>query len=89
MKPLFVDEIRDYQGELVKKIEPELLEDLSKEFAPADWNTIIHGMKSGAEGIEELPFNVARKTGTSTQVVAGGSVKMQYSSPSHLLRIQN
>ena len=30
MKPLFVDEIRDYQGELVKKIEPEVLEDFSK-----------------------------------------------------------
>ena len=30
-------------------------------------------MKSGAEGIDELPFNVARKTGTSTQVVAGGT----------------
>ncbi|MDR6554061.1 penicillin-binding transpeptidase domain-containing protein [Paenibacillus qinlingensis] len=75
MKPLFVDEIRDYQGELVKKVEPEVLEDVSKEFAQADWNTIIHGMKSGAEGIEELPFNVARKTGTSTQVVAGGSVE--------------
>ncbi|KRF09722.1 cell division protein FtsI [Paenibacillus sp. Soil766] len=75
MKPQFVDEIRDYQGNLVRKIEPEVLEDSSKEFAAADWNTIIHGMKSGAEGIEELPYNVARKTGTSTQVVAGGSVE--------------
>ncbi|MGG1515510.1 penicillin-binding transpeptidase domain-containing protein [Paenibacillus oryzisoli] len=75
MKPLFVDEIRDYQGQLVKRFEPEVLEDSSKEFAQADWNTIIHGMKSGAEGIEELPFNVARKTGTSTQTVSGGSVE--------------
>ncbi|WNR45620.1 peptidoglycan D,D-transpeptidase FtsI family protein [Paenibacillus roseipurpureus] len=75
MKPLFVDEIRDYKGELVKKIEPEVLDDVSNEFAQADWNTIIHGMKSGAQGIEELPFNVARKTGTSTQAVAGGSVE--------------
>ncbi|MGG1517491.1 penicillin-binding transpeptidase domain-containing protein [Paenibacillus oryzisoli] len=74
MKPLFVDEIRDYQGQLVKKIEPEVVEDVSKEFAAADWNTIIKGMKSGAEGIEELPYNVARKTGTSTQQVAGGTV---------------
>lgn len=75
MKPQFVDEIRDYQGELVKKIEPEVLEDVSKEFAPSDWTTIIHGMKSGAEGIEDLPYNVARKTGTSTQAVSGGSVE--------------
>ncbi|MGO4275025.1 penicillin-binding transpeptidase domain-containing protein, partial [Paenibacillus sp. TAF58] len=40
-----------------------------------DWNTIIHGMKSGAEGIDELPYNVARKTGTSTQAVSGGTVE--------------
>ncbi|OCT16611.1 cell division protein FtsI [Paenibacillus pectinilyticus] len=75
MKPQFVDEIRDYQGELVKKIEPEVLDDVSKDFAPADWNTIVHGMKSGAEGIEDLPYNVARKTGTSTQAVSGGTVE--------------
>ncbi|MCY9667866.1 penicillin-binding protein 2 [Paenibacillus alginolyticus] len=75
MKPLFVDEIQDYQGKLVKKIEPEVIEDFSSEFAKEDWNVIIHGMKSGAEGIDELPFNVARKTGTSTQAVSGGSVE--------------
>ncbi|CAN7582475.1 MULTISPECIES: peptidoglycan D,D-transpeptidase FtsI family protein [unclassified Paenibacillus] len=75
MKPQFVEEIRDYQGNLVKTIEPEVLDDSSKEFSQADWNTIIHGMKSGAQGIDELPFNVARKTGTSTQDVAGGRVE--------------
>lgn len=75
MKPLFVDEIRDYQGELVKKVEPEILQDSSAEFSKEDWNVIIHGMKSGAEGIEELPYNVARKTGTSTQAVSGGTVE--------------
>lgn len=74
MKPLFVDEIRNFDGELVKKIEPEILEDSNLLFAKDDWNTIIHGMKSGAEGIEELPYNVARKTGTSTQDVSGGKV---------------
>ncbi|MDD9271290.1 peptidoglycan D,D-transpeptidase FtsI family protein [Paenibacillus sp. GCM10023248] len=75
MKPIFVDEIRNYQGDLVRKVEPEVLDDWGGEFADEDWSTIIHGMKSGAEGIEELPFNVARKTGTSTQAVAGGSVE--------------
>ncbi|MNR01553.1 Penicillin binding protein transpeptidase domain protein [compost metagenome] len=59
----------------MKKIEPEVLEDVSKEFSQSDWNTIIRGMKSGAQGIDELPFNVARKTGTSTQDVAGGRVE--------------
>ncbi|UJF32294.1 peptidoglycan D,D-transpeptidase FtsI family protein [Paenibacillus hexagrammi] len=76
MKPLFVDEIRTYEGDLVKKFEPEVLNDLTGEFSNnSDWNTIIHGMKSGAEGIDDLPFNVARKTGTSTQGVAGGTVE--------------
>ncbi|MDF2649953.1 MAG: cell division protein FtsI [Paenibacillus sp.] len=75
MKPLFVDEIRDYLGVLVKKVEPEVIEDSSSEFSKEDWNTIIHGMKSSAEGIEELPFNVARKTGTSTQVFSAGPVE--------------
>ncbi|MDU0203056.1 MULTISPECIES: peptidoglycan D,D-transpeptidase FtsI family protein [Paenibacillus] len=74
MKPLFVDEIRSFEGELVKKVEPEVLEDNTAMFAKGDWNTIIHGMKSGAEGIEELPYNVARKTGTSTQAVSGGTI---------------
>ncbi|NEW08457.1 penicillin-binding protein 2 [Paenibacillus sp. SYP-B3998] len=74
MKPLFVDEIQSYEGALVKKVEPEVLDDNSALFAKADWNTIIHGMKSGAEGIEELPYNVARKTGTSTQAVSGGTI---------------
>ncbi|MDD9271289.1 penicillin-binding protein 2 [Bacillus sp. 3255] len=74
MKPLFVDEIRSFEGDLVKKVEPEVLEDSSAMFSKNDWNTIIHGMKSGAEGIEELPYNVARKTGTSTQAVSGGTI---------------
>ncbi|GFZ76860.1 hypothetical protein GCM10008018_22910 [Paenibacillus marchantiophytorum] len=75
MKPIFVDEIRDYQGGLVKKVEPEVIQDSSTEFTKEEWNPIFHGMKSGAEGIDELPFNVARKTGTSTQDVAGGKVE--------------
>ncbi|WP_189011493.1 peptidoglycan D,D-transpeptidase FtsI family protein [Paenibacillus marchantiophytorum] len=74
MKPLFVDEIRSFEGDLVRKVEPEVMEDSTALFAKGDWNTIIHGMKSGAEGIEELPYNVARKTGTSTQAVSGGTI---------------
>jgi penicillin-binding protein 2 len=74
MKPLFVDEIQTYEGQVVKKVVPEVLEDSSAMFSKNDWNTIIHGMKSGAEGIDELPYNVARKTGTSTQQVSGGNV---------------
>ncbi|MFD0696400.1 peptidoglycan D,D-transpeptidase FtsI family protein [Paenibacillus sp. GCM10027628] len=74
MKPLFVDEIQTYEGQLVKKVEPEVIEDSSAMFSKSDWNTIIHGMKSGAEGIDELPYNVARKTGTSTQAVSGGTI---------------
>ncbi|GKS10844.1 penicillin-binding protein 2 [Paenibacillus chitinolyticus] len=72
MKPQFVEEILDSDGKVVKGYEPEILNqvDLPKVY----WDTVINGMKSGAEGIDKLPYPVARKTGTSTQQVSGGTV---------------
>ncbi|MFB7814352.1 peptidoglycan D,D-transpeptidase FtsI family protein [Paenibacillus chitinolyticus] len=72
MKPQFVEEILDSDGKVVKGYEPEILNqvDLPKTY----WDTVINGMKSGAEGIDKLPYPVARKTGTSTQQVSGGTV---------------
>jgi cell division protein FtsI/penicillin-binding protein 2 len=70
MKPLFVNEIRAHNGDVVKKIEPEVLDEVSypKEY----WNVIKNGMlrvfKTGYDG---LPYKVASKTGTSTQSVGG------------------
>jgi penicillin-binding protein 2 len=72
MKPQFVQQVQSYEGEVVQDFKPEVLEETK--FPDEYWNTVIQGMKSGAEGIDQLPYNVARKTGTSTQDVAGGRV---------------
>ncbi|MFH5186375.1 peptidoglycan D,D-transpeptidase FtsI family protein [Paenibacillus sp. TAB 01] len=72
MQPQFVEKITTSSGELVKGFEPVQLNEVN--YPKNYWETVIRGMKSGAEGIDELPFPVARKTGTSTQDVPGGSV---------------
>ncbi|MFE5321064.1 peptidoglycan D,D-transpeptidase FtsI family protein [Paenibacillus sp. NPDC056579] len=72
MQPQFVDKIVSSEGELVKGFEPVVLDEVS--FPKVYWDTVINGMKSGAAGIEDLPYPVARKTGTSTQEVPGGTV---------------
>ncbi|OXM87608.1 cell division protein FtsI [Paenibacillus rigui] len=72
MQPQFVEKITTSNGQLVKGYEPVLLNEVN--YPKNYWDTVIRGMKSGAEGIEELPFQVARKTGTSTQDVPGGRV---------------
>lgn len=72
MMPQFVEKITKSNGELVNEFEPKMLNEVNypKEY----WDVVIRGMKSGAEGMDALPFPVARKTGTSTQDVAGGRV---------------
>ncbi|NOU94940.1 penicillin-binding protein 2 [Paenibacillus sp. LMG 31456] len=72
MMPQFVDKITKSNGELVSGYEPQMLNEVNypKEY----WDAVIRGMKSGAEGIDTLPYPVARKTGTSTQDVSGGRV---------------
>ncbi|PZE20249.1 peptidoglycan D,D-transpeptidase FtsI family protein [Paenibacillus xerothermodurans] len=72
MKPQFVDKVTTANGELVRGFEPQVLNEVN--YPKHHWDVVIRGMKSGARGIDELPFPVARKTGTSTQWVAGGSV---------------
>ncbi|WP_409345604.1 peptidoglycan D,D-transpeptidase FtsI family protein [Paenibacillus sp. MBLB4367] len=70
MKPQFVDKIVNVNGDVLQKLEPVMLDEVK--FANEYWDTVIAGMKSGAEGIDTLPYNVARKTGTSTQDVSNG-----------------
>ncbi|MDF2959881.1 MAG: cell division protein FtsI [Paenibacillus sp.] len=72
MMPQFVEKITKSNGELVSGFEPQVLNEVNypKEY----WDIVIRGMKSGAEGMDALPFPVARKTGTSTQDVPGGRV---------------
>jgi len=72
MKPQFVEKITSYEGEVLQTFQPEMIEETK--FDNQDWNAVIAGMTSGAEGIDALPYPVARKTGTSTQDVAGGRV---------------
>lgn len=72
MQPQFVDKITTTDGELVKGYESVVLNEIN--YPKNYWDTVLRGMKSGAAGIEDLPYQVARKTGTSTQAVPGGTV---------------
>lgn len=72
-KPQFVKEIRTYEGDVVQVMEPEFLNE--ETFPDAYWNAIFAGMKEVfKEGFDGFPYDVAAKTGTSTQQVAGGTV---------------
>jgi penicillin-binding protein 2 len=72
-KPQFVEKITTYDGETVKEPEPEFLNEVS--FPDEDWNSIFQGMvKVHKEGFDGFPYDVAAKTGTSTQSVGGHDV---------------
>jgi penicillin-binding protein 2 len=73
-RPQFVDSIKTYDGQLIKKMEPELLDEVK--FPDEYWKVIEEGMsKVGYTGFEDVPnvamYKVNRKTGTSEQNVAG------------------
>jgi penicillin-binding protein 2 len=71
VKPQFVDRIETYEGELVQKFdEPVVLNEA--EFSKQHWDAVINGMQSFVTGFDDFPYKLARKTGTSTQGVAGG-----------------
>lgn len=73
MKPQFVREIRTHDGDTVKKLEPEVLNE--ETFAKEHWNVLKTGMlKVFKTGFDGFPYPVASKTGTSTQSVAGKTV---------------
>jgi penicillin-binding protein 2 len=73
LKPQFVDHIETNDGQLVKKMEPEVLNEVN--FPKEYWDAVQKGMeqvrKSGFDG---FPYVVATKTGTSTQSVKGKDV---------------
>jgi cell division protein FtsI/penicillin-binding protein 2 len=76
-RPQFVDSIKTYDGQLIKKIEPELLDEVK--FPDAYWKVIEDGMsKVGYTGFEDVAniamYKVNRKTGTSQQNVAGHNI---------------
>lgn len=83
MKPLFVQQIQDYQGNLIQKIQPEILSEL--EVKDEGWWDFIHKAMLDVWYKDVTPlqlatgklpteyhFTVASKTGTSTQQVFGG-----------------
>jgi penicillin-binding protein 2 len=73
MKPLLVDQIKTYEGGLVRKIEPEVLED--NKFPNEYWNAIFSGMKDVFKtGFDGVTYSVATKTGTSTQQIGKDTV---------------
>jgi penicillin-binding protein 2 len=73
-RPLFVDRVTTYDGQLIKQIEPELLDEVS--YPDAYWKVLETGMKEVfVTGFDGVGYEVARKTGTSQQQVAGQFVE--------------
>jgi penicillin-binding protein 2 len=77
-RPQFVDSIKTYDGQLIKKIEPELLDEVK--FPDEYWKIIENGMsKVGYTGFEDVPnvamYKINRKTGTSQSEVAGNKLE--------------
>lgn len=65
IEPHLVKEIRDADGNVVKKIKPKVLNEV--DFADAYWNEVHKGMVTKVSSFEGFPYDYARKTGTSEQ----------------------
>lgn len=73
-RPLFVDRITTYDGQLIRHIEPELISEES--FPEAYWRVLESGMREVfITGFDGVGYTLARKTGTSQQQVAGQLVE--------------
>ena len=74
MKPQFVNEIRDADGNLVQAFQPEVLNTVS--FPEEYWRVVEQGMANvPVRGFEGFPYKFLRKTGTSEQDVGGRRVE--------------
>ncbi|NIK78440.1 penicillin-binding protein 2 [Paenibacillus castaneae] len=70
MKPQFVNEIKDSDGNIVQGYTPEVLN--SVDYPVEYWKEIELGMsKVSVQGFEGVDYTFRRKTGTSEQQVAG------------------
>lgn len=70
MKPQFVNEIKDSDGNVIQGYKPEILNEV--EFPIEYWNEIETGMsKVSSGGFEGVDYTYRRKTGTSEQSVKG------------------
>ncbi|MFC9711944.1 peptidoglycan D,D-transpeptidase FtsI family protein [Paenibacillus sp. NPDC056933] len=72
MEPQLVSEFRDSQGNVVEKMKPKVLSTV--DFNDAYWNEVQRGMATEVSSFSGFPYDFARKTGTSTQVVGGKPV---------------
>ncbi|MDN4089910.1 peptidoglycan D,D-transpeptidase FtsI family protein [Paenibacillus polymyxa] len=72
MQPHLVSKIVDDQGNLVREFKPKVLNEVA--FSDTYWNTVIRGMATDVKAFNGFPYDYARKTGTSQQVV-GRTVK--------------
>lgn len=73
LKPLLVDRIETYDGQLVQKFDEKVV--LNKaEFDDAHWDAVLSGMQSGVQGFDGFPYSFTRKTGTSTQRLGGKDI---------------
>ncbi|WP_054958210.1 peptidoglycan D,D-transpeptidase FtsI family protein [Paenibacillus dakarensis] len=68
IKPQLVSEIKDQEGNVVKKFKREVLNKVT--FPDQYWNEVIKGMNTqGLPSFEGFGYDFARKTGTSQQEV--------------------
>ncbi|MBU5354880.1 penicillin-binding protein 2 [Paenibacillus barcinonensis] len=65
MEPHLVKEIRDADGNVVKKFTPKVLNEVK--FADAHWNEVHKGMVTKVSSFDGFAYDFARKTGTSEQ----------------------
>lgn len=73
-RPVFVDRVTTYDGQLVRHVEPELLS--QEDYPAAYWKVLEDGMKQVfVTGFDGVSYSVVRKTGTSQQQVAGQFVE--------------
>jgi cell division protein FtsI/penicillin-binding protein 2 len=72
MEPHLVSKIVDDEGNLVREFKPKVLDEVA--FSDTHWNTVIRGMATDVKAFNGFPYDYARKTGTSQQVV-GRTVK--------------
>ncbi|RGL31906.1 penicillin-binding protein 2 [Paenibacillus polymyxa] len=70
MEPHLVSQIKDTNGNVVQTFKPKVLNEVN--FPDAYWNEVIRGMATDVSAFNGFPYDFARKTGTSQQVVGRG-----------------
>ncbi|CAM3049210.1 penicillin-binding protein 2 [Paenibacillus sediminis] len=73
LKPNLVSKVTDPQGNVVESFGRTVLNTVK--FDKSYWDEITTGMNSSVQGFEGFPYDFARKTGTSQQLVGGKLVE--------------